>query len=212
MPAQSTRQATPLSLTSNIDDLEPAVKRPRKRKSTEKKAVPRSSTLHGLWGIKPPETAQQLVEEANGECAGEENGEMAGECAEGTGKLVFKITPEKLSAVVNGVENGQRMITPPRSLPDTAVSETPKQNADGPTTPKSEKGKGKRSYQPPSPTENIRRSPRNHQSSFDATAFPALDPGPVAIAPKPAPPASKPKIPHPFFLGKEARMDLVIQS
>lgn len=214
MPPQSRRQSTPLSVTSTIDDSEPTVKPARKRKRTEKKPLPRSSTLHGLWGIKPSETEQQSVEEGNGECANEEKdeGEPMVVCAEGTGKLVFKVAPEKLSAVVREAENGQRMITPPRSLPDTVVPETPKQNGDEPTTPKSSgKGSGKRSYQQ-SPTENVRRSPRNHRLSFDANVFPAIAPGPVVIAPEPAPPAAKSKAPHPFFLGKEARMDLVILS
>src|SRR5579859_7600787 len=166
MPPQSTRQSTPLSVTSTIDDSEPAVKPARKRKRTEKKPLPRSSTLHGLWGIKPLETEQQCVEDGNGGCVDEEKGDsepmVAG--AERTGKLVFKIAPEKLSTVVRGVENGQRMITPPRSLPDTVVPETPKQNGDEPTTPKSSgTGKGKGSHQH-SPTENVRRSPRNHRS------------------------------------------------
>ena len=214
MPPHSTRQSTPLSVTSTIDEFEPAVKPARKRKRTEKKPLPRSSTLHGLWGIKPSETEQQSVEDGNGGCVDQEKGEGGPTvaCAEGTGKLVFKIAPERLSAVVRRVENGQRMITPPRSLPDTIMPETPKQNGDEPTTPKSSgKGKGKESYQQ-SPTEDVRRSPRNHRSSFDTIVFPAIAPRPVLIAPKPAPPAAKSKAPHPFFLGKEARMEIVILS
>jgi hypothetical protein len=136
---------------------------------------------------------------------------------------VFKVAREKLSAVVDGVQlQGQRMITPPRSLPDTAaIPETPKHNGDTATTPNSSTERnGKRAFQQ-SPTENVRRSPRNHRSSFDANAFPAVAVRPIAIAPKPVPIAPqtpvhiapkpvhiapKPKIPHPFFLGKEARI------
>lgn len=222
-PSQSTRQSTPLSVTGSIEDSAelPAVKRPRKRKSTDpKKPLPRSSTLHGLWGIKPAETELPAVSQGTGEGCTQDG------C--GRGKLVFRLTPEKLSAVVHGVQNGQnRMITPPRSLPDTAAStvpETPKQNGDATsTTPNSsERRKGKRTIQQSPTVENVRRSPRNHRSSFDEAVFPpAIAPRPLipiapkyvpiaprqaAIAPKPAPPTSKPKTPHPFFLGKEARI------
>jgi hypothetical protein len=185
--AAPSRQSTPLSISGSIDgDADPPVKKPRPRKPT-KKPVPHASTLRGLWGIAKPadEQSETTVEQPNG---GEDNGVPVLKPGE---PIVLKITPGRLAAVVAALEGQQRMITPPRSLPDV-VPQTPVQaSAEDPKTPKSSSGR-KRSL-PQSPSEASRRSPRNRVQEPTPT--------PTAQAP-----VKEKKKPHPFFLGKEARM------
>jgi len=226
MPSsQSTRQSTPQSVPPGTipEDPEPA-KKSRKRKTAEKKPLPRSSTLHGLWGLKPVEQGS-AGQGPVGERVCEDRGE-------GRGVLVFKVAPEKLSAVVLGVQNAEaRMITPPRSLSDTVVAgpETPeKQNSDSSIMMPDLEGEGPGDgVLQQSPPENVQQSPRNRRSSFNALVFPEIAPQPavaitprvvpiaprsVPIAPKPADVAPKPKAPHPFFLGKEARISIYVSE
>ena len=185
--AAPSRQSTPLSISGSIDgDADPTVKKPRPRKPA-KKPVPHASTLRGLWGIANPadEQSEATVDQPNG---GEDKEVPVVKPGE---PIVLKISPGRLAAVVAALEGQQRMITPPRSLPDV-VPQTPVQaSAEGPKTPKSSSVR-KRSL-PQSPSEVVRRSPRNHREQEPS-------PTPTAQAP-----VKEKKKPHPFFLGKEAR-------
>jgi hypothetical protein len=186
----SSRQSTPLSISGSVDgDTDPTVKKSRPRKQT-KKPIPHASTLRGLWGIAKPadEQSEATVDQPNG---GEEKREPIVKPGE---PIVLKVSPGRLTAVVTALEGPQRMITPPRSLPDV-VPQTPVQvDIEGPKTPKSSRGSGKKRSLPQSPSEAVRRSPRNHR---------AQEPTPTPSAPALV---KEKKKPHPFFLGKEARI------
>jgi hypothetical protein len=186
------RQPTPLSTSAGVEESEPPVKKSRKRKQAEKKPVPRSSTLHGLWG-KPKSTDGNSETQASSTVVTEAEDELL-DIVRVEQPLHFKIDPVKLAAAIESVNQAERMITPPRSLPDI-IAEPPVQNVpDVPKTPES-KGSQRKHSLPQSPSEGVRRSPRNHRPSAETL------------------PTSKPvkdtKKSHPFFLGKEARMCLV---
>jgi hypothetical protein len=181
------RQSTPLSTSEAVEESLPAVKKPRNRKPAEKKAVPRTATLHGLWG-KPKLTDGQPEAETTSNTAISEPEDEVLDIIKVHQPLHFKINPSKLAAAIEFVHRTERMITPPRSLPDL-VPETPAQlESDAPKTPESKDSQKKRSFQD-SP---VRRSPRNHSRSKEAVASTE----PIVDAKKS----------HPFFMGKEARM------
>lgn len=193
------RQSTPLSISGSIDgDADPTVKKSRPRKQP-KKPVPHASTLRGLWGIAKPadEQTEATQHPQNGE---EETGKQVTKPGE---LIVLKISPGKLASVVGTTVQGQdRMITPPRSLPDIVVLQTPVQvqaNAEGPKTPTSSRERGKKRSLPQSPSEAVRRSPRNRR---------VQEPTPTPSAQTPV----KKKNPHPFFLGKQARMTALVMT
>jgi hypothetical protein len=186
------RQPTPLSAGSGTEDPELPSKRSRKRKSTEKKLVPHSSTLHGLWG-KPKPADDQPEAKGNGD-SDLLDAKGGGGGIGGKGLLVFKVSPTKLAVAVQQ-HASERMVTPPRSLPDV-IPQTPLQGEqEVPKTPSPRSSQKKRSFQQ-SPTDAVRRSPRNHQRESIAT--------PVVDVPA--------KKPHPFFLGKEARSCFVCRA
>lgn len=191
------RQSTPLSISGSIDgDADPTVKKSRPRKQP-KKPVPHSSTLRGLWGITKP------ADEQTGATQHQQNGggEKGKQIMKPGEPIVLRISPGKLASVVGMTVQGQdRMITPPRSLPDTVVLQTPVQaNAEGPKTPTSSRERGKKRSLPQSPSEAVRRSPRNHR---------VQEPTPTPSAQTPV----KKKNPHPFFLGKQARMTSLVMT
>jgi hypothetical protein len=186
------RQPTPLSAGSGTEDPDLPPKKSRKRKSTEKKLVPHSSTLHGLWG-KPKRADDQPEEKESGDSkALDAKGGDVG--IGGRGLLVFKVSPAKLAFAVQQ-HAPERMVTPPRSLPDVIPQTPVQEDQEVPKTPTSRSSQKKRSFQQ-SPTDGLRRSPRNHRRESLAT--------PVVDVPA--------KKPHPFFLGKEARMCFVCRA
>jgi len=155
--------------------------------------VPHASTLRGLWGIAKPadEEPQATGHEQNG---AEEKTEQAVKPGE---PIVLKMSPGRLASAVAGLPGQDRMITPPRSLPDIVVLQTPVQaDVEGPKTPTSSKGNGRKRSLPQSPSEAVRRSPRNHRVE---------EPRPTSTAQAHV---KEKKKPHPFFLGKEARIDI----
>jgi len=92
------------------------------------------------------------------------------------------------------------MITPPTSFPEV-VPETPvnleEENSAEPTTPRSA---GKKQKVPRSPSEGVRRSPRNHRPANE----PVVEALPRLVVEK--------RKTHPFFLGKKACMRAVSRS
>jgi len=189
MTTASERQSTPLSLSGSIDDPEPATKKSRNRKPA-KKSVPCSSTLDGLWGKSksadersktPIADANTGVTEPNGDGSTTKNGQP----------LIFQINPSKLAAVLESPRLQERLITPPSSIPEL-IPETPVQSEhDANKTPKSSRSSQKKRVHQQSPSEPVRRSPRHHRASQE---------------PSVQKPVAKP---HPFFLGKAARMYLL---
>ena len=107
--------------------------------------------------------------------------------------IVLKISPGRLAALVGSLNGRERMITPPRSLPDITPNTSAQSSGEGPKSPESSSGSGKKRTLPQSPPEAVRRSPRNHR---------ILEANPTPLASV----ATREKKPHPFFLGKEARM------
>jgi hypothetical protein len=184
------RQATPLSVSGSVDDSEPIVKRSRNRKAA-KKPIPHASTLHGLWGMaNPVDSRTEAGDETNTTTS--ELSKYGASVVKAGQPLVFKITPSKLSAAVEFPKSSERMITPPPSLPDV-VPMTPVQQEDDTSTPSTLGGRNekKRGFQQ-SPSEGVRRSPRNHRTAVESEPVPKVE---IIV-----------KKPHPFFLGKEARM------
>lgn len=173
MTTSSERQSTPLSLSGKTPEPEPVAKKSKNRKLA-KKSIPHSSTLHGLWGKSKStdEQSEASIDDARAEMSGPHGND------EGTSKL---------AAALESARPSHRMITPPRSLPDVIPESPvhPKQD-----TPKSSRSGGKKRTHQQSPSEGVRRSPRNHRLSKE----PSIE-KPVAK-------------PHPFFLGKAARMIL----
>lgn len=187
MTTSSKRQSTPLSLSGKTPEPEPAVKKSKNRKPL-KKSVPHSATLHGLWG-KPKSTdegSETSIDDAKTDVS-EPKCNVEGLTKIGK-LLVFKIAPSKLAGALASARPADRMITPPRSLPDVAP-ETPVQPEH--TSPKSSRSGGKKRAHQQSPSEAVRRSPRNHRPSTE---------------PSIQKPVTKP---HPFFLGKAARIYIV---
>jgi hypothetical protein len=187
MTASSERQSTPLSLSGKTPEPDPAVKKPKNRKPS-KKPIPHSATLHGLWGKSKStdERSETSIDDAKTDVS-EVGGNVEG--ATKIGKLlVFRIAPAKLTGVLASARPPDRMITPPRSLPDV-TPETPVQLEH--SSPKSSRSGGKKRAHRQTPSEAVRRSPRNH---------------PLSTVPSIQKPVTKP---HPFFLGKAARMHIV---
>jgi hypothetical protein len=183
------RQSTPLSTSASVEETELAVKKSRKRKQAEKKPVPPSSTLHGLWG-KPKSTDGDSQNQMSSTAVTEAEDELL-DIVKVEQPLHFKIDPAKLAAAIESASQTERMITPPRSLPDV-ITETPVQNVpDVPKTPES-KGSERKHSLPQGPSEGVRRSPRNHRPSTETLST--------------SKPVKDTKNAHPFFLGKEARI------
>jgi hypothetical protein len=182
MTTFSVRQPTPFSLTEMTPEPESAAKKSKNRKPA-KKPISHSSTLHSLWG-KSKSTGERL--EMSTDDSKIEVNENGADMTKSRRLLVaFKIPPPNLAAILGPPE---RMITPPRSLPDM-TPETPVhlvQHAN--TAPNSPESGGKKRQYQQSPLQTVRRSPRNHRLSNE----PAIEK-----------PVTKP---HPFFLGKAARM------
>jgi hypothetical protein len=197
MTTPKERQSTPLSAAEDTDGPEPVAKKSRNRKAA-KKPVPHSSTLRGLWGV--PNTADEpsvgaiddakiSVSSAGGERA------LAGK--KGGQPIVFKITPSRLAAAIESSQLFDPFIISPQPSPDV-VFETPVQTGgDVERTPKSSRdSQRKRSFQQ-SPSEGVRRSPRNHRAARESTPTPIIKP------------VTTEKKTHPFFLGKEARISFL---
>jgi hypothetical protein len=184
------RQSTPLSTSENVEESLPAVKKPRNRKLAEKKAVPRSATLHRLWGKPKPTGGQSEAETTINTAISEPENDVL-DIIDVHQPLHFKINPSKLAAAVEFAQRTDRTTTPPRSLPDLVPAAPVQQGPDGPKTPESKDGQKKRLL-PQSP---VRRSPRNHRGSNEAVAS--------------TEPVINAKKSHPFFMGKEARMYLI---
>jgi len=187
MTTSSERQSTPLSLSGKTPEPEPAVKKPKNRKPSQK-PVPHSATLHGLWGKSKStdERSEISIDDANTDVS-EAGGNVKGATKFGK-PLVFKIAPAKLAGILASVRPPDRMITPPRSLPDVTPETSVQPENSSPKSPRS--GGKKRAHQQ-SPSEAVRRSPRNHRLSNE---------------PSTQNPVTKP---HPFFLGKAASMHIV---
>lgn len=176
-----------LSTSPEISELVPAKSRNRK---TAKRQTPHSLTLHHLW------EKSKSTEEAH-EDGRKQTSMGAYDSIEVAQPLVFKVDPKKLMAIVNSTGPADTIITPPTSFPE-AVSETlvnlEEENHAEPKTPRST---GKKQKVPQSPSEEVRRSPRNLR--------PANEPVPEALPTL----VVEEKKTHPFFLGKEACMRAV---
>jgi len=173
-------QTHPPSMVGSAEDQEQTTKKPRNRKAS-KKPIPHSSTLQALWGHPKPS------EEATSSISGDSRTDDSRECENVQGKpgepIVLKLPSSNLAAA-GSPPLVARPPTPPNSMPDV-IPETPKQsNPETNVSPKSRRGAKKRQL-PNSPTEGVRRSPRNHSTANDSAG--ALKT-------------------HPFFLGKAARM------
>ena len=183
MTTPSDTATPPPSVAGSAEDQDQPGKKPRNRK-LGKKPIPHASTLRGLWGhSKPSDDAVT----ATGEEAKTDDGTEsdAGKVSLGE-PLVFRIAPSKLAAAISLAV--PRPLTPPNSLPDV-IPETPVlANVEPNVTPRSRSG-GKKRGPPNSAEEGLRRSPRNHAKSTEVA---------TNIAKKP----------HPFFMGKLARMYL----
>lgn len=181
--ASEQQESTPFPITGGTEEADAVAIKSRKRKK-EKKPLPLSSTLHGLWGKKSTdECSETPSQELNNEWEREEiEGVLEGAAKQ---PLIFKFTPSKLAAVLT-LSRPAELVTPPKSSLDV-VPETPiHQHVQTPHTPTSS-GRKKRALEA-SPSEGVRRSPRNHQTGETQQASQTV------------------KIkPHPFFLGKEAR-------
>ena len=177
------QEYTSFSTPGGTEEADAIAKKSRKRKK-EKKPLPLSSTLQGLWGKKSTdECSETPSQEINNEGGREE---VEG-VSEGVARqpLIFKFTPSKLAAALT-LSRPAEAVTPPKSSLDV-VPETPiQQHVQTPQTPASS-GRKKRALDA-SPSEGVRRSPRNHRTGETQKAS-----QPVKIKP------------HPFFLGKEAR-------
>ena len=181
------QESTPVSAPGGSEEVDQAVKKVKKRK-LEKKAVPHSSTLHGLW--RKPKSVDECSETTNEDSRRAATGKEERDKPKVTAKepVVLKLTPSKLAAILAPTQSGT-FETPPHSSPNI-VPETPlQQRAKTPTTPTS--SEQKKCSLEASPIESVRRSPRNHQRRETMT--------PSVLAKKP----------HPFFLGKEARISVL---
>jgi hypothetical protein len=186
MTTSTERQSTPLSISGSTEESVPAVKKSRNRKRA-KKPVPHSSTLHGLWGS-TVELSERSVKDAKATAMDLNGGDDIVSRAEQP--MVFKITPSKLAAAIGSPRPSERMTTPPPVLTDVVVeTPVPSEQQDMEAPKPSRSGQKKRTL-PQSPSEGVRRSPRNHR----ATSPPSEN---LIV---------KEKKLHPFFLGKEARM------
>lgn len=218
MTSAQGRQSTPLSVAESVEETDGGVKKSRKRKVAEKKPVPLSATLRGFWGKAKSTDEGMGMTKQNGHNEPAESGDKMVTERKVSWPLVFKIDPAKLAAPTQFIQTSERMITPPRSLPDI-IPETPIQTeTSAPKTPISSRGSGKKRSLPQSPPENVRRSPRNHRGSQDPLPPPMyhpilpkpptqhmlIDSAPASAPPVPSKPAVAKK-PHPFFMGKEAR-------
>src|SRR5271154_2296220 len=131
--------STPLSLSEGLEDSEQVAKKSRKRKAPEKKPVPHKSTLRGLWGLKAVDEQPKETEEVHE--TGERNEEQVNGLTVAM-PMVFKVTPEKLAAVVEKRSN--RETTPLQTLAEV-IPETPIQEENQkPRTPKSSKSSEKK--------------------------------------------------------------------
>jgi len=175
--------STPLSLSEGLEDSEQVTKKSRKRKAPEKKPVPHKSTLRGLWGFKAVDEPKEAEVALN---TGEGKEEQVNGLTVAM-PMVFKVTPEKLAAVV---ENRSNRETTPLQTSTEVIPETPVKEENQKTrTPKSSRRSEKKRTLDQTSTDTVRRSPRNRRQD---------EPTPSVAPPK------KEAKPHPFFLGKEA--------
>lgn len=189
MTTSTERQSTPLSVSGSTEESAPASKKSRNRKQA-KKPVPHSSTLHSLWGNSKStdEWSERTENDAKAKVVVSSDGEDIVSRAEQP--MVFKITPSKLAAAVGYPELLERMTTPQPSSTDVVVETSVQPEQQNMETPKASRNAQKKRTLPQSPSEGVRRSPRNHRA--------ASPPNEILIV--------KEKKLHPFFLGKEARM------
>ena len=187
MTTMSGRQSTPLSQSGSVEERELGPKKSKNRKPA-KKAIPRSSTLHGLWGKtkslgEPPEDP---TDEQTPKASKTDHNEVTT-----AGQLIgFNLGPSKFAAASEYQCRSERLITPPPSISEVASQSPAQSDHSVNETPKSSRGSRKKRVHPENPSEAARRSPRFNQ--------PAQEPSKETLPTKP----------HPFFLGKAARMCL----
>src|SRR5215472_17526333 len=93
------RQPTPLSAPESSTDSEPAVKKSRNRK-VNRKPVPLTATLHGLWGKSTNSGDTQQTTSIDMCKTESELGTNLESGVKASLPLVFKIAPEKLLRVI----------------------------------------------------------------------------------------------------------------